>query len=274
MEELHDVPRDVEQVEEHSDDTPTEKQVFMSRIPKKRNYIPAGLVLGAFVVGASLAAVIVWFVFPHRTKPIAEKCHTLSPTYPSAGGPDCAWQCPNNTKTRGTAFRGVFPDWYKKQFTAVSEIIKKHGKPTDIPTIPSLHISFSYYCCYNDTALQAIQKVLESYDWQPHDVKFDRVECRVDGPTDNHVSFIAMLDNASNLKMQLWVRDVEQKIAAAGIPIHVPRAAQERYHSTLGVVPGDTYPVQTALQDIWEKFPAWDSTAVRVTEPCAGKFFC
>jgi hypothetical protein len=50
--------------------------------------------------------------------------------------------------------------------------------------------------------------------------------------------------------MEQWVAKVEAAIAAVGVSIHIARSAQEPFHTTLGVVDGTLFPVETALERV------------------------
>ena len=56
--------------------------------------------------------------------------------------------------------------------------------------------------------------VLETMEWVPRTVKMSYATCAIDGPSLDHVSFITMLDEASNAVMMRWVEEVEAAIKA------------------------------------------------------------
>ena len=127
---------------------------------------------------------------------------------------------------------------------AAGEVLQ-HFDPAVAPESgTALHVSFLYLCCYTANDRQTIRGVLNSTDWEPINVTFDRAEWRIDnaGSPPTHYSVCVFLDQTSQQKMLSWVADVEAAIAAAGVAIHIPRAAQEPFHSTLAVVNGTTFP--------------------------------
>ena len=63
----------------------------------------------------------------------------------------------------------------------------------------------------------------------------------------HHYSIIVLLDQESDDRMQSWVSEVEQRIREQGIPIRFSRSVQQPFHSTLGVVNGLEFPLETAL---------------------------
>ena len=124
-----------------------------------------------------------------------------------------------------------------------------------------LHVSLLYNCCYDDDQIATINRVLsESLHWQPQNVTFDRAEWRIDSfpsvqqqlQQPDHYSICVFLDQESNRRMEAWVAQVEAAIVAAGVPVHVPRAVQEPFHTTLCVVNGTTFPVAEAVRRVNE----------------------
>ena len=99
-----------------------------------------------------------------------------------------------------------------------------------------------------------------------HDVKWDRVVCRTDKPPNRHVSFILLADAETNLRLQKWIANIEAAVAdASGLPIHMPRARQQPFHVTVGVVDArSAYPIDVALRDINAQLPPhrWDDIAL------------
>jgi hypothetical protein len=84
-----------------------------------------------------------------------------------------------------------------------------------------------------------------------HRVSWDRVVCRIDGPSVNHVSLILLADHASNQRLLEWIERVEGLIERAGVPVHVPRRNQQPFHVTVGVVDGASdYRIDRVLDDV------------------------
>lgn len=61
--------------------------------------------------------------------------------------------------------------------------------------------------------------------------------------------------------MASFVEELEERVRAEGVDIHVPRRLQEPFHSTLGVVDGDAYPCVQALDAVNKAIPptSWTS---------------
>mmetsp|Transcript_15198 Transcript_15198/g.34480 ORF Transcript_15198/g.34480 Transcript_15198/m.34480 type:complete len:314 (-) Transcript_15198:15-956(-) len=217
-------------------------------------------------------------------------CPNYSPTFPSLGGPDCTFPCSNGTRSVGTAFFNPFPASYAEKVIEAGKLVKSIDSGNTVYTEGSgpnafmdSHISFSYYCCYPEDQLSELRKVLAAWDgWRPRSVSLSHVTCAIDGPALDHVSFIIMLDQESNRRMQAWVAELEAHIRAAGLPIHLPRSYQEPYHTTLAVVNGTTYPVAKAVRALNARFRpgSWFAEPINLTRPCNAHgstpegFFC
>ena len=209
----------------------------------------------------------------------ADKWLSLCPkaeTYPNRGGPDCPNKCEPFRKCYYTHFllgeqlRNL-SGWQNQMKTATA-ILREHGKVigtngmgTDPEKSMEFHLSFNYFCCYTYAEWHKIVHVMRSaVDWNAlHEVKWDRVVCRTDSPPNQHVSFILLADAESNSRLQSWISQIEATVAkASGVPIHVPRAQQQPFHVTVGVVDAMTaYPIDAALQDINKRLlpRRWDS---------------
>jgi len=217
-------------------------------------------------------------------------CPNYSPTFPSEGGPDCTFPCPNGTRSVGTAFFNPFPDEYAQKIIEAGKLVRSidpehtvFAEGSGASAFMDSHVSFSYYCCHTESELSRIKSVLEKWDgWQPHSVDLSHVTCAIDGPAIDHVSFIVMLDPESNLVMMQWVTQLEEHLRNAGVQIHIPRRNQEPYHTTLAVVNGSGYPTKKAIEAINARFPPgrWLKKPMTLEKPCNahGKvpegFFC
>lgn len=129
----------------------------------------------------------------------------------------------------------------------------------DVP--PLLHITFQYLCCYNEVDYYIIEQVLTDLDWQPVNVTFAAAVCNNESA--DHLSFVAMLDAASQASLGLFVERIERAMLAAGVPVHVPRSAQEPFHSTIGVVGAD-YPVAEVLGFINGNVTSWGALPLTI----------
>ena len=192
-----------------------------------------------------------------------ELCQTsLSETFPSLGGPDCMNACgPNESFLGGAFYFGQSNDMkstpgsraMQASMLAAGNVLRVYNSSIKTESGTGLHVSFLYNCCYNDTAKGLISKVLSETDWVPQNVTFDRAVWRIDNggaPAPTHYSIIVLLDEESNGRMEQWVAKVEAAIAAVGVSIHIARSAQEPFHTTLGVVDGTLFPVETALERV------------------------
>ena len=105
--------------------------------------------------------------------------------------------------------------------------------------------------------------MLSKVEWPPLNVSFERAVWRIDGSKGSlpsllaieHQSIIVLLDQPSQRLMQSFVAELETKIRAAGVDVHVPRAEQEPFHSTLGVVSGQSFPAEAALAAVHRVVP-------------------
>lgn len=212
------------------------------------------------------------------------KCNTaLSETFPSAGGADCPEKCPSGTGSANAIYRvGSNDDMNSseggKNFLAsmkiAGNVVKSFDSSVDPEADTKVHLSFEYLCCHTDDELAAMRDVLDSIDWEPQEVTYDRVMTRIDsnaksGPP-THYSICVFLDEESNNKMLEWVGQVEEAMAAAGVPVNIARKDQEPFHSTLAVVDGSTYPVEEAMRSINELVPPGTWTGgvkLKLTKP-------
>jgi len=202
-------------------------------------------------------------VRPDEVPPITDlACPNYSPTFPSAGGPDCTFPCPEGSRTGGVGIMDPFPASYTETVRKAGNLIKSIDPKGTIyldgrGDRVSSHISFSYYCCYPPKQLQRIKDIAMADQswWKPKNLNLSYATCAIDGPALDHVSFIVMLDEESNRQMMQWVTDMENRIRAAGVPIHLSRRDQEPYHTTLGVVNGSSYPVRRAIRELNSQFP-------------------
>ena len=203
-------------------------------------------------------------------------CNTgLSESFPSAGGADCMHACAAGEGSFGRAFHygkaasmvgGAGSRAMQASMRAAGEVLTSYDSSVRPEFGTALHVSFTYSCCYNATARAVIEDVLDRQTaWDmPRNVTFDRAAWRIDnaGNPASHYSVCVWLDEPSNARMEQWVATVEAAVEAAGVPIHIPRAAQEPFHTTLAVVDGTTFPVEAALQRLNEliKPGTWTGT--------------
>eukprot|EP00929_Paragymnodinium_shiwhaense_P042489 TRINITY_DN21978_c1_g1_i1.p1 TRINITY_DN21978_c1_g1~~TRINITY_DN21978_c1_g1_i1.p1 ORF type:complete len:350 (+),score=24.31 TRINITY_DN21978_c1_g1_i1:60-1109(+) len=229
---------------------------------------------------------------PHTAVPplTSMSCPYFSPTFPSAGGPDCTYPCQPGTRSVGTAFFSVFPPGLQYQLQQAGKLIRALDAEGTVYTegggkeaFMDSHVSFSYYCCHTEDELSRIKALLQTWKgWTPHNVSLSYVTCAIDGPALDHVSFILMLDEASNNLMHRWVASLQEDLARVGVKVNIPRSHQEPYHITVAVVNGTRYPVAEAIRQINEQFPPerWLQKPLTLTRPCGAHgetpagFFC
>jgi len=213
------------------------------------------------------------------------KCNTaLSETFPSAGGADCPVKCTSGTNSANAIYRvGSNDDMNSseggKNFLAsmkiAGDVVKSFDSSVEPEADTKNHVSFEYLCCHTDDELDAMRSVLDSIEWEPQEITFDRVKTRIDSPSKSggpptHYSICVFLDEESNNKMLEWVGKVEAAMADAGVPVNVARKDQEPFHSTLAVVDGSTYPVEEAMRAVNELVPpgTWTGGAkLTLTKP-------
>lgn len=217
-----------------------------------------------------------------------KSCPYYSPVYPSEGGADCPTKCSPDTRSASTIynFSGTNPD-IDETFTKVADIISSFdtdGVTTTVFRDANLHITFGYYCCQTEDELDIIASVLNEFEWKPINVSFDFVTCAIDGPSDDHVSIILMLDEESNKRMMPIIENVERLIAKEAEKndidkplLNVRRRRQEPFHATLALTSGSVYPIAEASVEInsqLEKFKI-DTMPLTLVRPCEGQdIFC
>ena len=188
---------------------------------------------------------------------------SMSESFPSAGGPDCAYPCAPDRSCLSTTYRLGGDKAFSDAMAAAADVLKRFGDVEKVNSGSGLHVSFNYFCCYTATERGVISSVLRSMAWPTLNVSFDRPTWRIDGGADgssherladsafvDHQSIIVLLDAPSQRAMQRLVGEVEARVRAAGVDVHVPRAQQEPFHSTLAVVSGKGFPAAAALAAI------------------------
>lgn len=192
---------------------------------------------------------------------------SMSEAYPSAGGADCAYECTRGSSCMGSKYvLGGSADpamlAFDAAMRAAGDILKRFGEVT-ATTGSGLHMSMNYFCCYSKVDQATIKSVLSDYEWPQVNITFDTPVWRVDSDDSgvDHYSIIVLADEPSQKVLGNLIEDVENKVREAGIDIHVPRADQEPFHSTLGVVDGVSYPCQAAIDAVVAAIPpgSWTS---------------
>ena len=196
-------------------------------------------------------------------------------SFPSKGGADCPDKCHPGTRSFYThfwlgkpetdklPFRGLRRPGYnltrwQEQMQSAAKIMRKHGKveatggmSTDWGRSSEFHMSFNYFCCYSNFEWHQLLSALQRAPvWdEVHEAKWSSVVCRIDGPAEDHISFILLADDETNVQLQEWIASIEAFVESeSGVPIHVPRSRQQPFHVTLGVVDGSSlYPIDIAL---------------------------
>lgn len=187
---------------------------------------------------------------------------SMSESFPSAGGADCAYVCAPSKSCKVSKYvLGGTDDpamvSFDKKMEEAGEILKQFGVAT-VTTGSSLHLSLNYFCCYSEIDLTTIESVLDSHDWPSIQISFDRPVWRIDSDATaaDHYSIIVLADEPSQQRLQKLVADIEGAIRARGVDIHVTRSDQEPFHSTLGVVNGTTYPCEAAIAAVVDAIPS------------------
>eukprot|EP00605_Chrysophyceae_sp_TOSAG23-4_P000183 GSChrysophyteH1.ASY1.ANO1.217.1 assembled CDS len=201
---------------------------------------------------------------------------TMSETFPSAGGADCAYPCNQYGRSGEANFLttydlGEYKDEgskaLKRSMEAADEVILQFGHK-DVTVTPRsrgthIHMSFNYFCCYQKEDLKTLHAVLEGFDWPEVQVSFDKPTIRIDSDANDvsHYSFILLLDEKSQKIVHDVMSKVEAAVRGAGVDVHVPRSQQEPFHSTLAVVNGLDFPAAAALQAVNAAVPPGTWTA-------------
>lgn len=196
--------------------------------------------------------------YAHQSKECNFCDISMSEAFPSAGGADCPFLCENPATMSSHGLR--YDLGYIKSAPAVAfdEQMKKAGEilleygDASITYGSGLHMSLNYFCCYSDADFAVIDEVIHEMEWPAINVTFDYPVWRIDSDYEaaDHYSAIVMLDEPSQAAMGGLVREVEDKIRARGVDVHVPRDQQEPFHSTLAVVSGKAYPSATGINAV------------------------
>ena len=231
----------------------------------------------------------------------SDTCHK-SETFPSEGGPDCPQRCARGTHSYYTHFwlgrpvvggvlysRGLVPrdtalafehgfnlSKWQEQMNEGTAIMRKLGHVLSTDAMAGVqltngfpyHLSFNYFCCYTPYQWIRIKEVLRysrSLWNKVQKVTWDRVVCRIDGPSKtDQISLILLADDASNKRLMRWIGEVEARLLHAGLPVHVSRSKQQPFHVTLGTVNGSSdYPVDKALDEINAKLHSWEGIVLK-----------
>lgn len=119
------------------------------------------------------------------------------------------------------------------------------------------HITFQYLCCYTQSQYATMLSAFKQIKWRPLNATFDRLVCNDDTHLgDNTTSFIVRLSNSSQLQWSQTVRQFEDAIVNAGLPLHKPRSKMEFFHSTDAVV-SRSFPTESVLKQINKQIPQW-----------------
>ena len=198
----------------------------------------------------------------------------MSESFPSAGGPDCAYECNDYGKHFDECFISSYDissmdtdaaKAFVQNMEIADSVILKYGDATVTPLSPGthVHLSFNYFCCYSKEDKHTIRSVLQKYNWPAINITYGEPVWRIDSDANqvDHYSMIVLLNEESETIMQNLIEDVEAAVRAEGIDVHIPRAQQEPFHSTLGVVSGKNFPAIAALQSVNEVVPpgTWNS---------------
>lgn len=216
--------------------------------------------------------------FAHQSKE-CEFCDiSMSEAFPSAGGADCPYECEHKSmSSRNIRYELGYIETpaavaFDEQMKAAGEILQQYGDAS-VTYGSGLHMSLNYFCCYSQADFHVIDDVLGEMQWPALNVTFDHPVWRIDSDYDtaDHYSIIVLLDDPSQAVMGGLVRDVESKIRARGVDIHVPRDQQEPFHSTLGVVSGKDFPSAAGINAVNAAFPpgtgAWTKGLGPITLP-------
>jgi hypothetical protein len=221
--------------------------------------------------------------------PAGNGCMHYSEAYPSRGGPDCAATCDGlDSESVAAGYFNAFPPSFNARVRQAGRRIEELGPPGATTYVEGergfmdSHITLAYYCCQTDSERSRIRRVLEGWSWDARLVRFSHVACAIDGPSDEHVSLILMLDEASNARLYREVERIERAIEEEGVTLNIRRRDQQPYHSTLAVVNGSSYPVSMALRVLNEEFlpGSWAAEPITVRKPCEAHgttpagFFC
>lgn len=114
-----------------------------------------------------------------------------------------------------------------------------------------MHSTMQYFCCYTQAQYRNISQVLSQLRWKrAENIRFSQIVCKQGGDgIASAYSIVVYADRASQVTLMGLVDQFQTALMDAGIPIHIPREQQEKFHTTLAVVAQD-FPLAEALQDL------------------------
>lgn len=126
------------------------------------------------------------------------------------------------------------------------------------------HVTFMYLCCMTSEQYSVVEKVVDSVQWGPLTLSFDRIVCNHDAnlspaTKNSSISVVARLSKSTEDQWNSSIAKVETALLAAGVHLVRRRTVQEFLHSTLAVFSNYSLPLLAdALNAVNNPFP-WNA---------------
>ena len=253
-----------------------------SNITRIRQQLPVlivGVVLGIVLLSVlCLPRLYSWMTAASNTQSYLynNRCLHYTPSYPSAGGPGCSSKCKQvvggkKNTSYGAGFYNTTHQWPEDlvhNMLLASKILKSYGKPHSLDTERGIyiHVTFDYYCCYSPDDAIKIGKFLNSQQWTPHEVQFDRVACVI--YSTDMVALVLMVDEKYQNPLFQWALQTEKDLeAVTGVQKHIPH--HHLFHMTIATVNQSVFPVKAALEEVNRVIQpgTWHSSPIALHRP-------
>ena len=214
----------------------------------------------------------------HQPDIASSRCVQYSPAYPSAGGGGCSPRCVSTGNTKNSSYYAIFynsthhwPNELIENMHKAGNILKKYGPLNSLNTERNvyLHVTFDYYCCYSPEEGKKIGAFVDSYEWTPREVWFDKLVCAIHRAGDL-VSLVLMLNKDSQKEMLSYALKSESDFEhSTGLKKHISHTELQEFHMTLATVNQSQFPVKAAVDEINRTIPpqSWHSSPVVVHKP-------
>lgn len=140
-----------------------------------------------------------------------------------------------------------FVDALGRASDTLEESLRRHhdANHINITAQKRMHMSLAYLCCLRLEEAYHVREIMEAFvhdttSFHIPDVTFERIECWKE--RFNSITHIIVVDHQSQQRLLNLLKQLEDRILEAGIPVPISRLTQMPFHSTLlGVFIGEKY---------------------------------
>ena len=214
----------------------------------------------------------------------------ISQVWPMAGPAGCRLPCTDSAKYKsGMTFRGPWnstdgSNQFLNNYQKATNYIKNNPKykyySLDALRSVGTHMAMQYTCCLSLEQTFIIDKVRQSFTFEPIEIKFDKVICVLDGRynkgwTDeaSHVSLVIMPDQISQQRLyqitDKFEKEAMEYVGDDGWNFGCwkqGRRASQPFHVTIGVFYGNNSYVEEAVDELNRLIPVWNEKPILIDE--------